>query len=273
MTGGEDDGDIEATCDVNLADLGNGISIADIALLNVCSFPSGSPGCYAFDCVISPAAGLLVIMESTTPSNADAYFGFTLRNSLNGAGAAATNGDNQWEVQGGATSAGLPILPGDYAVVQSLPTNWTLGSISCSRNGQSVGTSDLANLAKLTIPIVSGSTTTCTFTNSLTASQTITFTVVVTNNSLEAATLDSLSDTENPDDTTPTYATLNGVGDCATGGSVSIAGNGGTYTCQFTRTVSGVPGTTHKDKVKATGKDGENNRDTKISNKVTVTIN
>jgi hypothetical protein len=97
--------------------------------------------------------------------------------------------------------------------------------------------------------------------------------VIVTNNSLEAATLDSLSDTENPDDTTPTYATLNGVGDCATGGSVSIAGNGGTYTCQFTRTVSGVPGTTHKDKVKATGKDGESNRDTKISNKVTVTIN
>ena len=47
--------------------------------------------------------------------------------------------------------------------------------------------------------------TTCVFTNTLVSSQLITFTVVVTNNSLEAATLDSLADTVNPDVATPTY--------------------------------------------------------------------
>ncbi|HEX6576711.1 MAG TPA: hypothetical protein VF042_17205 [Gemmatimonadaceae bacterium] len=271
MAGGEDDGDIEATCDVRLTDLGNNVVIANVDLLNVCSFPSGSPGSNAFDCVISPAAGLLVIADSTT-SVSNAYFAFTLRNADNTASAAATNGDDKWEVQARGTSAGLPLLPGDYSLVQQVPTNWTLGSIICKRDGQTVGgASNIGQLTKLAIPIVSGSTTTCTFVNSLTASQTVTFTVVVTNNSLEAATLDSLADTENPDDATPTYATLHNVGTCATGGS--IAGNGGTYTCSFTRTVSGTPGTTHKDKVRATGKDNENNKDTKFSNKITVTIN
>jgi hypothetical protein len=271
IAGGEDDGDIEATCDVRLSDLGNNVVIANIDLLNVCSFPSGSPGSSAFDCILSPAAGLLVIVESTTPTNADAFFAFTLRDSSNTVGAFATNGDNQWEVQGGATSAGLPLLPGKYSLVQQLPTNWTLGSISCVRDGNNVGTSNIANLAKLSIPIVSGSTTTCTFTNTLVASQTITFTVRVTNNSLEGATVDSLSETDNPDSGSPSYVTLQGVGTCATGGS--MAGSGGQYTCTFTRTVSGAPGTTRKYQVKATGKDNESNRDTKLSNIVTVTIN
>jgi hypothetical protein len=139
------------------------------------------------------------------------------------------------------------------------------------RDGNNVGTSNIANLAKLSIPIVSGSTTTCTFTNTLVASKTITFTVRVTNNSLEGATVDSLSETDNPDSGSPSYVTLQGVGTCATGGS--MAGSGGQYTCTFTRTVSGAPGTTRKYQVKATGKDNESNRDTKLSNIVTVTIN
>jgi hypothetical protein len=274
MAGGEDNGDIEATCDVALSDLGNNVNIANVDLLNVCSFPSGSPGSNAFDCVISPAAGLLVLVESTTPANADAYFAFTLRNGTNTAGAAATNGFNDFEVQGGATSAGIPILPGSYAIVQQLPTNWSLGSISCVRDGNNVGTSDLANLAKLSVPIVSGSTTTCTFVNSLSASQTVTFTVTVTNNSLEAVNMFSLEDSENPDAGTPTYSSLSGVGTCNIAGNLygSIA-SGGTYVCTFTRVVSGVPGTVHKDKVRAVGKDDELNADTKISNTVTVSIN
>jgi hypothetical protein len=95
--------------------------------------------------------------------------------------------------------------------------------------------------------------------------------VVVTNNSLEAVSLYSLEDSENPGAATPTYASLNGVGSCATGGS--ITGGGGTYTCKFSRTISGTPGTSHSDKVRAVGKDNENNSDTKTSGTVTVTIN
>jgi hypothetical protein len=274
MAGGQDDGDIEATCDVDLNDLANNVVIANVDLLNVCSFPSGSPGSNAFDCVVTPASGFLVIVESTTPSSADAYFAFTLRNAGNTAPDTATNGDNKWEVQGGATSPGLPIPAGSFSLVQQVPTNWTLGTITCTKDGISVGTSDLANLAKLNIPILAGQTTTCTFTNSLTASQTVTFTVTVTNNSLESVNLFSLEDSENPDDATPTYATLSGSGTCNTGANLySAIASGGTYVCTFTRSVSGAPGTVHKDKVRAVGKDDELNSDTKISNKVTVSIN
>jgi len=276
IAGGDDGDDIEATCDVNLADLGNNIAIADIDLLNVCSYPSGSPGSNSFDCVVTPASGFLVIVESTTPNNADAYFAFTLRNAGNTAADTATNGDDKWEVQGGATSPGLPIPVGTHSIVQGLPTNWTLGSITCMLNGQSVGTSSVANLAKLSVPIEAGQTTTCTFVNSLTASQTVTFTVTVTNNSAEAVTLFSLEDSENPDAGTPTYSAIGGTGTtCNATGNLfgSIAGSGGTYSCTFTRTISGSPGTTHRDKVRAVGKDNENNSDSEVSNIVQVSIN
>jgi hypothetical protein len=219
--------------------------------------------------VVTPAAGFLVIHKTTTPANSDSYFGFTLRNAANDANATATNGDDQWEVQGGAVSAALPILPGTYALNEVMPTNWKLGTISCTRDGSNVGTKDSANAVITSVTIVQGSTTDCTFTNVLTASASITFTVTVTNNSAEAVTLFSLEDTENPDAGTPTYSTLNSVGTCATGGSIV---SGTPYSCTFSRTVAGTPGTQHKDKVRAVGKDNENNSDTKSSSIVTVTI-
>ena len=149
-----------------------------------------------------------------------------------------------------------------------MPTSWNQTSISCTRDGNNVG--NTSDSTRLNVTIVQGATTTCTFNNSLVASQTITFTVTVTNNGLEDVTLFSLEDTENPDAATPTYSTLAGVGDCATGGTIV---NGTPYTCQFTRVVSGTPGTEHNDKVRAVGQDNDSNSDTKISNKVTVVIN
>jgi hypothetical protein len=265
---GVDGQDTQAECNLRLADLGAQINIADIDLLNVCSFPSGSPGSNPFDCVITPAAGFLVITKATTPTNSDSYFGFRLRNSANTANATSTSGEDEWSVQGGGTSAAIPILPGTYVLTELLPSGWNLASISCTRDGNSVGTTSGNSRTGLTI--VQGQTTTCTYNNTLTASQEVEFTVVVTNNSTEAVTLFSLEDTENPTAGTPTYATLNGVGDCATGGS--IAANGGTYTCKFKRTITGSPGFEHKDKVRAVGKDNENNSDTETSNTVTVTI-
>jgi len=152
-----------------------------------------------------------------------------------------------------------------------MPTNWSLDSVSCTRNGNTVGgTTNISGGVKPTVPIVAGSTTTCTFNNSLSASQLVTFTVTVTNNSLESASLFSLEDSENPTAGTPTYATLNGVGTCSTV-SITIL-NGAPYSCTFTRTVSGPPGTQHKDKVKAVGNDNDSNSDTKESGIVTVTI-
>jgi hypothetical protein len=266
---GDDGYDIQAQCNLKLTDLSPTATNANIDLLNVCSFPSGSPNSNPFDCVVTPAAGFLVITKATTPTNADAYFAYTLRNDGNTINATATNGEDQWAVQGGAESAALPILPGTYSLNEQMPTNWNLNSISCTRDGSSVGTTSGSNS---TFTIVQGQTTTCAFTNTLTASQTITFTVTVTNNSAEAVTLFSLADTENPGAVTPTYVTLNGVGTCATGGSIV---SGTPYQCTFSRTVSGPPGTTHNDKVKAVGQDNETpvNSDTKYSGTVTVTIN
>ena len=57
----------------------------------------------------------------------------------------------------------------------------------------------------------------------------VTFTFVVTNNSLEAATLDSLIDTE--------FGDLNGQGDCSV--PQPLAGNGGGYSCSITVFLAG----------------------------------
>jgi hypothetical protein len=264
---GDDGNDAQAECNLRLRDLGPTIVIADIDLVNVCSYPSGSPNSNNFDCVVTPGAGFLVITKTTTPANSDSYFGFRLRNAANTANATSTAGEDEWAVQGGATSAGIPILPGTYSLTELLPTNWVLDGIACTRDGNSVGTT--SGNTRTGITIVKGQTTNCTYTNSLFASATVTFTVEVTNNGTDAVTLTTLEDTENPDAGTPTYATLNSVGTCVTGGSIL---GGAKYTCTFTRVVSGPPGTTHNDKVRATGTPTAGNADTKISNKVTVTI-
>jgi hypothetical protein len=123
--------------------------------------------------------------------------------------------------------------------------------------------------------IVQGSTTTCTFNNSVVASRTITFTVTVRNDSLEAVNLLSLEDSENPTVET-SYASLSGSGTCNSAAKPfgSIAGNGGTYSCTFSRTVSGTTDTTHNDKVRAVARDDElNSTGYQYSNLVTVTIN
>jgi hypothetical protein len=274
LPGGEEGSDAQAECDIRLADLGQ--NVATIDLLNVCSFPSGSPNSNPFDCVVTPQAGFLVITKSTTPTGSDAVFGYVLRNAANTANATATTGDETFGVQSGATSAAIPILPGTYAVQELMPSGWNLDTngISCTRDGASVGSLIAGTTTQGGVTIVQGQTTTCTFANTLTASQTITFYVTVTNNSLEAVTLFSLEDSENPEAGTPTYATLSGVGTCNSAANPfgSIAGNGGTYTCSFTRVVSGSPGSSHKDRVRAVGKDNENNSDTETSDILTISI-
>ena len=269
IAGGDDGEDVQAVCSLKLTDLGVNINVADISLINVCSFPSGSPSSNPFDCIVSPASGFLVIQKNTTPANSNARFAFTLRNSNNTLNATATNGYDDFAVQGGAASAGIPILPGTYAIRELLPTNWAQDSVSCTRSGTAISGS-MDGTTRLNVTVVQGQTTICTFNNTLSASDTVTFTVEVTNNSAEAVTLFSLEDSENPLAGTPTYSTLNGVGTCATGGSIAGSGK---YTCTFTRIISGSPGFEHKDKVRAVGKDNENNSDTKTSSVVTVTIN
>ena len=262
---GEDGHDTEAVCRLKLSNLPGNTGIEDVSLVNVCSYPSGSPNSNPFDCVVVPGAGFLVIIETTTPANSNAYFAFT-------SSAAAVNGDNDFAVQGGATSAGIPINPGTLSLTQQRPTNWNLTSVSCSRGGNVIASGTSATQAN--IGILQGQTTICTFDNALVGSRSVTFTVVVTNNGKEAVTLDSLKDAESYASTfpaSPSYATvISASSTCVLNGT--IAANGGTYTCTFTRTVTGSPTTVHRNRVRAVAKDDEVNRDTAESSIVEVTI-
>ncbi len=70
----------------------------------------------------------------------------------------------------------------------------------------------------------------------------VTVHVSVTNNSTEAVTLDSLTDSD--------FGDLDGEGTCATGGTIAA---GATSTCSFTRIVSGdFSGPDHENTVTAT---------------------
>ena len=80
---------------------------------------------------------------------------------------------------------------------------------------------------------------------------TFTFTVVVTNTSIEDVEITSLVDDQ--------FGNLNGTGTCATGSTLAP---GGTYTCTFTGTVSGNAGLSHTNVVTAKAVDDEQNQAT-----------
>ena len=80
---------------------------------------------------------------------------------------------------------------------------------------------------------------------------TFTFTVVVTNTSIEDVKITSLVDDQ--------FGNLNGTGTCATGSTLAP---GGTYTCTFTGTVSGNAGLSHTNVVTAKAVDDEGNQAT-----------
>jgi hypothetical protein len=187
------------------------------------------------------------------------YFGFTLA-------AASTDGSSRYAVQGGVTTALIPVTPGTgvngYSLTETLPTNWQLSSVACRVDdvpgGTATGTANVAQNEITAITVKTGQTTTCTFTNSGLISGNVTYTIVVTNNGLESVSLFSLNDDK--------FGNLNGTGTCATGGTILGTGSGtNTYTCTFTKTISGAPGTSHVNTVTAVAKDDELNSDTKTA--------
>ena len=77
----------------------------------------------------------------------------------------------------------------------------------------------------------------------------VTFSIDVTNTGEEAVTLDAIVDSE--------FGDLNGVGDCATGGTIAA---GATYSCSFAEVISGdASGPEHANTVTATASDDEDN--------------
>lgn len=159
---GEDGADVLAACSIPLSAIS---ATATPNLLNVCSFPSGSPNSNAFDCVVTPGAGFLVIKKATTPQSSGETFSFTITPSVV-SGSSQSLTDTTANVE--ETSL-LSALPGStYRVKEgSIPTDWHLNSAICARqtspNPTATGTQ--AGDSVTGISITSGETTVCTFTN------------------------------------------------------------------------------------------------------------
>jgi hypothetical protein len=210
-------------------------------LLNVCSFPSGEPNSNPFDCVVQAGAAFIQIVKVSDPVSTT-LFGFTLS-------IPSTDGTDQYAVQAGVATGLLPVAPGNnYTITETNPTNWSLYTVSCTVDGVSTGTANVAQNKITGINAKTGQTTVCTFTNKGLITGSVTYTVTVANLTAEAVSLFSLNDDK--------FGNLNGVGTCATGGT--IAGSG-SYSCSFTKTLTGAAGTSHTNTVTAVAKDDETN--------------
>ena len=254
---GDDGQDVVATCDIDL--IATPLA-SNTNLLNVCSFPSGEPNSNPFDCVVTPGAGFIRIEKVATPATTT-QFDFTLS-------PASADGTSAYQITGSGSSALIPVIPDDgpYSVTESIPTNWQLDNAACVP----AGSSSFNNTDAVSgIQVQTGITTVCTFENSqlppdISVSKSaspnavpetggeVTYTVVVTNHSLEAVTLDSLVDDK--------FGDLSGKGDCVVGQTLAAAGQSGdSYSCSFTESLSGAAGDSHTNTVTAAASDDEGN--------------
>lgn len=244
-TGDDTPNDVIAECALDLAVL----PIPSTAsLLNVCSFPSGEPNSNPFDCVVTPGAGYLVIEKATTPSSGEGFEFTVSPNPITNGNPYAVAGDDG---SGGAgSSAIIPVTPGTYSITETLETNWDLVSVTCSDGS---GTFNGSN-AITGITVSEGETVTCTFTNDWSLTGDVIYTIEVTNNSLEAATLNYLDDDK--------FDNLDGQGSCSLNQALAPTGQAGDeYTCSFTKSLTGSAGDTHTNVVTARASDDDGNTD------------
>jgi hypothetical protein len=157
---GDDGADVLAACSIALSAIGNP---SRANLLNVCSFPSGSPNSNNFDCVVTPGSGFLQIKKSTSPQSSTQTFSFTLSPAASGGTTAFNITDNS---SGDETTSLIPVAPGTYSISETVPTGWVLSNATCTG-----GTSTANPITGITVAV--GETKVCTFTNSQSSSITI----------------------------------------------------------------------------------------------------
>jgi hypothetical protein len=223
---------------------------ATSTLLNVCSFPSGEPNSNPFDCVVTAGSGFIQFVKATNFTTAT-LFGFTLGSTA--AGFTPVN----YAVQGGISSALIPLAPTSgntrYTLVEVLPTTgWALTTATCRIGTAAAGTFNSGSQGFNNIVVNTGQTTVCTFTNAGEVSGPVTYTVVVTNTGQVSATVFHLVDDKFGDLLTFPNS------ECPTAGKTLQPT--GTYTCVFTRTLTGAPGSTHTNIVSANARDAQNNQ-------------
>src|SRR5688572_9214000 len=123
FTGGDDEADILAACSIPLTAIS---ASATPNLINVCSFPSGSPQSNPFDCVVTPGAGFLLIKKATSPDNSALSFEFTV-SPLTASGTSFNLLDNAVGIEQTALIAAPPGT--SYSVTEgALPAGWSLSS-------------------------------------------------------------------------------------------------------------------------------------------------
>jgi hypothetical protein len=156
---GDDGQDILAGCAISKSVLGNATTVK---LLNVCSFPSGSPNSNPFDCVVTLGSGFLQIQKVTQPAGSDVDFGFTLSPAAEDEKTSYTLNPSEEE----GKTALIPVDPTkSYSITEStIPSGWSLSSASCT-GSTGAGTYDAANKRITGISVAVGETKTCTFTN------------------------------------------------------------------------------------------------------------
>jgi hypothetical protein len=114
------------------------------------------------------------------------------------------------------------------------------------------------------VSVAEGETVTCTFNNEWSLTGDVTYEVKVTNNSTEQATLHYLDDDK--------FGDLDGQGTCSLNQTLAPAGQSGdSYTCTFTKSLTGSAGDTHTNVVTAKASDDDGNTDTETDD-ATVTF-
>ena len=133
-------------------------------------------------------------------------------------------------------------------------TNWLVLSGACTDGATVTGTFNGTD-AVTGIQVATGQTVTCTFSNIWAFVGPVTYTIVVTNNSLEPATLNYLND--------DIFGALGGVGSCSLNQALAATGEAGaSYTCGFSKTLTGGAGDVHTNTVTAKASDDDSNTDT-----------
>ncbi len=149
------DGDTQATCVVDLNDVGGGSS----DLLNTCSYPSQQPNSDPSDCVFIPREAFVELVKDVDPDGELGTFDFVFDD-----GDPLTSDPAPSLTTSTEISEIVPVVDGEpYTIVETIPEDWELVSVECvDGNGNTVG-SPITDGVSLTVPNLA--TYTCTFTN------------------------------------------------------------------------------------------------------------
>lgn len=152
--------DTQASCNVVMSEVGGSSS----ELVDVCSYPSGSPSSKASDCVVfKDKSGKLEVKKVLIPSDNTGLFNLQIDGATAGTGADAGDGD---------TTGEQVVTADDHTVGETAGTGTSLSNYSSSivckdLNGSGTTIASASNAGPLDIVVEEGDDIVCTITNTL----------------------------------------------------------------------------------------------------------